>query len=98
VKADSKTSDINVQQLVEDNDAGGRKPGPYVTRILVGVALAWSLFQLWIASPLPYMVSNWMPVLNDTETRSIHLAFSVFLAFLAYPASKRAPRSYIPAL
>jgi len=98
VKADSKTSDINVQQLVEDNDAGGRKPGPYVTRILVGVALAWSLFQLWIASPLPYMVSNWMPVLNDTETRSIHLAFSVFLAFLAYPASKRAPRAYVPAL
>ena len=98
MKADSKTSDINVQQLVEDNDAGGRKPGPYVTRILVGVALAWSLFQLWIASPLPYMVSNWMPVLNDTETRSIHLAFSVFLAFLAYPASKRAPRAYVPAL
>lgn len=91
-----QTPDVDVKQLVEDNDAGGRQPGPSVTRLLMGVALVWSLFQLWIASPLPYMVSHWMPVLNDTETRSIHLAFAVFLAFLAYPASKRSPRAYVP--
>jgi len=64
----------------------------------MGVALAWSLFQLWIASPLPYMVSNLIPVLNDTQTRAIHLAFAVFLAFMAYPASKRSPRDHVPLL
>ncbi|MEO0363742.1 MAG: TRAP transporter fused permease subunit, partial [Pseudomonadota bacterium] len=49
-------------------------------------ALAWSLFQLWIASPIPFMVG--FGVFNDTEARSIHLAFALFLAFAAYPAAR----------
>jgi len=98
VNAKSNVADIDVNQLVEDNDTGGRQPGPAVARLLMGIALAWSLFQLWIASPLPYMVSNLIPVLNDTQTRAIHLAFAVFLAFMAYPASKRSPRDRVPVL
>ena len=98
MNATTNVADIDVNQLVEDNDSGGRKPGPAVAKLLTGVALAWSLFQLWIASPLPYMVSNLIPVLNDTQTRAIHLAFAVFLAFLAYPATKRSPRKHVPAL
>ena len=98
MNAKQKLADIDVNQLVEDNDAGGRKPGPFVARLLTGVALAWSLFQLWIASPLPYLVSNLIPVLNDTQTRAIHLAFAVFLAFMAYPATKRSPRQHVPVL
>ncbi|MCB1714902.1 MAG: TRAP transporter permease, partial [Candidatus Competibacteraceae bacterium] len=35
-------------------------------------------------------------VFNDTEARSIHLAFAIFLAYLAYPAFKRSPRDRIP--
>ncbi len=98
MNAKSNVADIDVNQLVEDNDTGGRQPGPAVARLLMGIALAWSLFQLWIASPLPYMVSNLIPVLNDTQTRAIHLAFAVFLAFMAYPASKRSPRDRVPVL
>jgi TRAP transporter 4TM/12TM fusion protein len=98
VNAKHKLADIDVNQLVEDNDAGGRKPGPFVARLLTGTALAWSLFQLWIASPLPYLVSNLIPVLNDTQTRAIHLAFAVFLAFMAYPATRRSPRRHVPVL
>lgn len=98
VSASSKTADVDVNQLVQDNDAGGRKPGPMTARLLIGVALAWSLFQLWIASPLPFMVSHIIPVMNQTETRAIHLAFAVFLAFMAYPASKRSPRDHVPLL
>ena len=45
---------VDVQQLVVDNDFGGRSPGPAVGFFLICVALAWSLFQLWIASPLPF--------------------------------------------
>jgi len=48
--------------------------------------LAWSLFQLWIASPIPFIV-GW-GVFNDTESRSIHLAFAIFLAFAAFPATR----------
>ncbi|MBK5207627.1 MAG: TRAP transporter permease, partial [Polaromonas sp.] len=85
---------VDVKQLVADTDAGGRNPGPWVTRLIFGVALAWSLFQLWIASPLPF--STGFLAFNDTQSRSIHLAFAVFLAFLAYPAFKRSPRDRVP--
>jgi TRAP transporter 4TM/12TM fusion protein len=87
---------IDVQQLVTDNDAGGRKPGPMVTRLLLAVTLSWSLFQLWIASPLPFTLG--IGVFNDTQSRAIHLAFAIFLAFLAYPAFKRSPRQRVPLL
>jgi TRAP transporter 4TM/12TM fusion protein len=88
--------DVDVNQLVQEKDAGARKPGPIVQRLLLFVAVAWSLFQLWIASPLPFSLGIF--VLNDTESRSIHLAFAVFLGFTAYPASKRSPRDHVPIL
>lgn len=92
-KADN-IADVDVNQLVQDNDAGGRNPGPLVRKLLLCVAVAWSLFQLWIASPLPFTLGIFL--LNDTESRAIHLAFAVFLAFLAYPAFKRSPRDHVP--
>jgi len=82
--------------LVASSDTGARSPVGPVGKALAGVALVWSLFQLWIASPLPFMIANIIPVLNDTQTRSIHLAFAVFLAYTAYPALKRSPRDRIP--
>jgi len=86
----SAMSEEELQDLVAEADTGARSPGGIPRKILLGVAAAWSLFQLWIASPLPFMVG--FGVFNDTETRSIHLAFAVFLAFLGYPALKRSPR------
>jgi TRAP transporter 4TM/12TM fusion protein len=69
--------------------------------LLLGTALGWSLFQLWIASPLPFY--DWpligsFGVFNDTEARSIHLALAIFLSFLAYPAFGGSPRERIPAI
>lgn len=85
---------VDVNKLVADTDMGGRNPGPLMSRLLLAVALAWSLFQLWIASPLPFAFGVF--VLNDTESRSIHLAFAILLAFLSYPAFKRSPSDRIP--
>ena len=89
-------SDDELQDLVASSDTGARNPGGGVAKLLAGIALAWSVFQLWIASPLPFMVTDLIPVLNNTETRSIHLAFAIFLAFMAYPALKRSPRDRVP--
>ena len=86
--------EVDVNQLVADNDTGGRAPGPWMSRMLLAVALAWSVFQLWIASPLPFSLG--ILVFNDTETRAIHLGFAVFLSYMAYPAFKRSPRAYVP--
>ncbi len=77
-------SQSELDNLVASSDTGGRTPaGPIGTLILV-TAFVWSLFQLWIASPVPFIVG--FGVFNDTEARSIHLAFAIFLAFMTYPA------------
>jgi len=92
--SDARVPDVDVSQLVAENDLGGRTPGPLLTRMLVMLAITWSAFQLWIASPLPYS-TGWF-VFNDTESRSIHLGFALLLAYLSYPAFKRSPRDRIP--
>ncbi|KAA3655392.1 MAG: DUF3394 domain-containing protein [Proteobacteria bacterium] len=95
-KEHHQLSDEELKQIVAEADTGGRKPSGAVARAMMLIALAWSLFQVWIASPLPFTFG--VLVFNDTESRAIHLAFSVFLAFMAYPAFKRSPREYIPAV
>lgn len=79
-------SQDELDALVASSDTGGRVGLGNVGLFLTCVALAWSLFQLWIASPFPFMV-GW-GVFNDTESRSIHLAFAIFLAFAAFPAAR----------
>ncbi len=82
-----------LDELVASSDTGGRSPGGLTNRFILGVALLWSLFQLWIASPLPFMLR--IGVFNDTETRSIHLAFAILLAYLAYPATRSAGQTIL---
>jgi TRAP transporter 4TM/12TM fusion protein len=85
-----------LEQLVAEADTGGRKPTGFTATLITAVAIAWSLFQLWYASPLPFALG--FGILNDTEARAIHLGLGLFLAFMAYPAFKSSPRSYVPAL
>ena len=61
---------------------------------LFWIAVAWSLFQLWYASPLAFTLG--FGVFNDTEARAIHLAFALVLAFAGYPAFKSSPRNRVP--
>ena len=79
-------SQLELDELVASSDTGGRSAMGGVGVFLAMTALAWSLFQLWIASPIPFIV-GW-GVFNDTETRSIHLAFAIFLGITAFPAAR----------
>ena len=73
-------SNEDLEAMVASADTGGRNPtNASVAKLITLVALAWSLFQLWIASPLPFALG--FGVFNDTESRSIHLAFAIFLTF-----------------
>ena len=83
-------------QLVAESDTGGRKLGGTVGKLVFVVAVAWSLFQLWYASPLPFTFG--VGILNDTEARSLHLGLALFLGFLAYPAFRGSPRDRVPPL
>lgn len=84
---------LSTEELIAQ-DVGGRSPAGAMAGIIAGLALLWSLFQLWIASPLPFVFG--CGVFNDTETRAIHLAFALLLAFLAYPAFRHSPRDRVP--
>jgi TRAP transporter 4TM/12TM fusion protein len=83
------------QDMVAEVDTGGRNPQGTISRnVLFFVPLAWTIFQLWYASPLPFFFDFF--VINDTEARSIHLAFAVFLAYTAFPTFKSSPKGRIP--
>jgi TRAP transporter 4TM/12TM fusion protein len=94
VTTEVEKAPARLQELVAEVDTGARRPVGVAGRIIFGVALAWALFQTWYASPLPFALR--VGVINDTEARALHLAFALFLAFLAWPASKRSPRERIP--
>ncbi|MBS1255715.1 MAG: C4-dicarboxylate TRAP transporter large permease protein DctM [Deltaproteobacteria bacterium] len=81
-------------QIMAESETGGRTPLGWPSLVLLGVAMIWSLFQIWYASPLPFMFN--FGVFNDTEARSIHLAFSIFLVYLAFPAMRNSPHTNIP--
>ncbi len=86
-------SEEELQDLVASSDAGARNPVGPVGKFLAILAVVWSLFQVVLASP----ISNYVlpgDVINNS--RQIHLAFAIFLAFMAYPMLKSSPRHYIP--
>jgi TRAP transporter 4TM/12TM fusion protein len=92
----AKVDKIDLDELVASSDTGGRTPVGGVGKFLAIVAVSWSLYQLWIASPLPYMVADFIPIPSNSHTRPTHLAFAIFLAFMAYPAMKSSPKDRVP--
>ncbi len=86
-------SEEELQELVASSDSGARKPTGSVALLMAIVAITWSMFQIILASPLsPYL----LPADLINNSRQLHLAFAIFLAFLAYPALKSSPRHRIP--
>jgi len=92
----AEVANPELEQLVKDADLGGREPKGAIGTLVAVVMAAWSLFQLWIASPLPFAAG--FLIFNDTQARAIHLAFAVFLAFVAFPAFQRSSRTVVPAI
>lgn len=86
-------SEAELQELVASSDSGARNPAGAIGKMLALVAIIWSLFQVVLASPLSNLI---LPGDVINNSRQIHLAFAIFLAFMAYPALKSSPRNYIP--
>jgi TRAP transporter 4TM/12TM fusion protein len=92
--SDIDKAPADLQQLVADTDTGGRAAGGVAGAAIFAAAIGWALFQLWYASPLPFSLG--IGLLNDTEARALHLGLALFLAFLAFPASRRGMRYAVP--
>jgi len=65
-------------------------------KIVVAIAIIWSLFQLWYASPFPFWFNIGM--FKGLPARAIHLGFALLLAFLIFPISKNKKISTIDVL
>ena len=77
-----------------DLETGNRKPNSvFINNILLYIALTWSLFQLYVSSPLVLEITPWM---NADVVKRVHVSFAGLLAFLSYPAFKKSSRSQIP--
>ena len=80
-------------------ETGGRKPIGWQGKLIAYVAFIWALFQLYIASNLPFWltdVTSISVIVTNSNARLIHLAFGFFLATLAFPLFKSSPKDRIP--
>ncbi len=94
-----KFTDDDLQDLVASTDSGARNPTNRIVALLIaGLALFWSVFQIWIADP-QFWLAQYIPgvsIIGSDQTRPMHLALALTLAFLAYPAFKNSPRDHVP--
>jgi TRAP-type uncharacterized transport system fused permease subunit len=65
-------------------------------KIVAAIAIIWTLFQLWYASPFPFWFNIGM--FKGLPARAIHLGFALLLAFLIFPISKNKKISTIDVL
>jgi TRAP transporter 4TM/12TM fusion protein len=81
-KPEAKAAD-----LVEEVELGGRKPSDWSRWLILGLAVGWSVFQVW---------ATWIGSLDQLFFRATHLAFAFALVFLVYPFNRRSRRDRIP--
>lgn len=85
--------------LVAQVDTGARQPIGWQAKLIPAIAFIWAVFQLYIASNLPFFltdVTGVSVVVTSSNARLIHLAFGFVLAALAFPLFKSSPRHTIP--
>lgn len=85
------TPDNNSVSSAEEflgSETGSRNLDGPLGKFIIGILILWSVFQLWYASPLPFIVD--FAKFNSDEARFIHLAFALFLAFSLFPFSSNA--------
>ena len=76
---------VDADDILSNIDAGRIDPGPMVIQLIASLALAWSLFQLWIASPFPFLIN--LGIIVDVTARGVQLAFALLLCFIIFPAT-----------
>jgi TRAP transporter 4TM/12TM fusion protein len=80
----------NIQSKIKDKISEDLSPTRNLTglhlKIVASIAILWTAFQLWIASPFPFIFNIGM--VNGLPARAIHLGFALTLTFLIYPISR----------
>jgi len=90
----------NIQNKIKDKISEDLSPTRNLSgihlKIVASIAILWTFFQLWIASPFPFIFNFGM--FNGLPARAIHLGFALTLTFLIYPISRGKKLSIIDIL
>ena len=76
----------NIQAKIDEDLSPTKRLTGLHLKIVATIAIIWSLFQLWYASPFPFIFDFGM--FKGLPARAIHLGFALLLAFLIFPISR----------
>ena len=88
--------DTKIESKISEDLSPTRNLTGIHLKIVLGIAIIWSLFQLWYASPFPFWFNIGM--FKGLPARAIHLGFALLLAFLIFPFSRSKKISIIDIL
>ncbi|MHA1549813.1 MAG: TRAP transporter permease, partial [Alphaproteobacteria bacterium] len=94
---DNASASANLEQEAADlleRFESGRTTGPTLGFVIGTICIVWTTFQIWIASPFPFMFG--VGLITGVPARAIHLAFGLVLAFLIFPATETHRHRRIP--
>ncbi len=82
----NQNSDTKIESKIREDLSPTRNLTGLHLKIVGVIAIIWSLFQLWYASPFPFWFNIGM--FKGLPARAIHLGFALLLAFLIFPISR----------
>ena len=88
--------DKKIENKIKEDLSPTRNLTGFHLKLVAGIAIAWSLFQLWYASPFPFWLNFGM--FKGLPARAIHLGFALLLAFLIFPYARGKKVNFIDIL
>ena len=82
----NQNSNLNIESKINEDISPTKKLKGLHLKIVLIIAVIWSFFQLWYASPFPFIFNFGM--FKGLPARAIHLGFALLLAFLIFPISR----------
>ena len=88
--------DKKIENKIKEDLSPTRNLTGFHLKLVAIIAIAWSLFQLWYASPFPFWLNFGM--FKGLPARAIHLGFALLLAFLIFPYARGKKVNFIDIL
>ena len=88
--------DKKIENKIKEDLSPTRNLTGFHLKLVAIIAITWSLFQLWYASPFPFWLNFGM--FKGLPARAIHLGFALLLAFLIFPYARDKKVNFIDIL
>ncbi len=92
----SADKEKRIEKKIKEDLSPTRNLTGFHLKLVAVIAITWSLFQLWYASPFPFWLNFGM--FKGLPARAIHLGFALLLAFLIFPYARSKKINFIDIL